>query len=190
MSEAAPETSAVDTDLNALADQGFHLVVEEAEHFVIEKVDHAGTQSFVGKTLEEVIGLVKDKLASHPGAPVTVISRSDGTHESVDALATQAGRPAAPEGQSGTTPGASASSETVDLSESSANTGPGANVAQPDAEGLAAAAATEAPEEPAAEPTSESPIATEAGQVATGPIGPTEQPAAEPEPAPEGAVES
>lgn len=199
MSEAAPETPSLEAKLEALAAEGFHLVFSGVERYIIEKVDHVGTQSFEGKTLEEVIGYVEDKLSTHPGSPVDIISRSDGTHESIDALAAQAGRPAPAEGGSGTSP--SAPVEKVDVAAIEAataaeNSGAGANVAAPDSE--PATLADPAAQAEAAAPAEEAPavdtsglIAETPGEVATGPIGtPEDAPEAEAAPVPEGAVES
>lgn len=204
MSDTATETPDFEAKLEALAEQGFHLVFSDVDKFIIEKVDHVGTISFEGKTLAEVIGFVEDKLASHPGAPVTVISRSDGLHESVDGLQTQAGKPEPAEGQSGTSPTVRA--EPVDLSaapldpaeqadEIAANAGAGANVAPVDAEEATLTdpeAQAEATAEPEANPVDTSgPIAETPGEVATGVVGTeADTPESEPAPAPEGAVES
>lgn len=207
MSEVAPEAPAPDftSKLEALAAEGYHLVFSGVERFIIEKVDHVGTAAFEGKTLEEVIGFVEDKIASHPGAPVTSVSRSDGTHESVDLLGAQAGRPDTPDGPSGVSDAPHAEVVEVDpplvgaaqaaaVAQAVVNTGAGENVvSSAGTETLtdpsAQAAATAAPSVPTIDPSGT--VSTEPGEIATGVIGtPADAPEPAAEPAPEGAVES
>jgi len=67
------------------AELGFHLVHEvEGEIARIERVVAAGTQVFVGETVEEALGEVQRFLDRFPGAPSHVSSRSDGVIESRD----------------------------------------------------------------------------------------------------------
>lgn len=192
MSDLASEVKDFEERLAALVKQGFYLVVSEAENFVIEKTHLDGTLSFKDSSLEGVISAVEALLEKFPGRFGHSISRSDGTHDSIDGLAAQAGRPAAEDGQTGTSP--SAPVEKVDLSaaasalapavDSAGNTGAGANVEAPDAAGPGV------PESAAVIDTS-GVIADAPGEVATGQVGtPADAPAAEVPPVPEGAVES
>lgn len=128
MSNLEAEVKDFEAKLEALAAEGFHLVVQEAEKFVIEKVDHVGTVSFKGSSLEDVISLIEQALAKSPGSSGLQVSRSDEIHESLDALQVQAGKPEAPEGQSGTSP--SAPIEKVDVAPAAPAVDPSGLVAE------------------------------------------------------------
>ena len=83
--------SDIQSRLEELASEGFHLVVSEAEKFIIEKTHLDGTRAFSSETLEGVVAAVEGFLAKHPGAFGHTVSRSDGLHEGVDLLTAQAG---------------------------------------------------------------------------------------------------
>lgn len=181
MSEAAPEATGFEAKLEALAAEGFHLVVKQAEKFVIEKTHLDGTLRFHGSSLEEVISLVESALEKFPGRFGHSVSRTDGIHESLDGLQAQAGKPEPGEGQSGTSP--SAPIEKVDVAPAE-NAGAGANAVSPEPE-------VEGTPESAAVIDTSGVVAEEPGETATGRVGTEEDaPAPEATPAPEGSVES
>ena len=163
MSNAESEARAsVEQRLEKLAELGIHRVGDA----VLEKTHLDGTLKWVGATIEDALEQVESHLAAHPGIFGHTVSRSDGTHETVDNLRVQAGG----ELQTETPSGAG-----TDVADVTGNTGAGPNVTSP-AE----------PEVDTTGAVSETPGDTATGRVGTE----ADTPAAPASEVPEGAIQS
>lgn len=81
--------SDITTRLEALAELGIFRVGDA----VLEKTHLDGTLKWAAATIEYALDIVEEHLRAHPGIFGHTVSRSDGTHETLDNLRVQAGAP-------------------------------------------------------------------------------------------------
>ena len=165
MSNVESEARAsVEQRLEALAELGIFRVGEA----ILEKTHLDGTLKWSSATIEGALEQVEAHLAAHPGVFGHTVSRSDGTHETVDNLRVQAGGELKTETPSGAG---------FDVADASVNTGAGPNVTSP------------AAPEPEVDPTGA--VSETPGDTATGRVGTEADTPAEPaSDLPEGAIQS